>query len=295
MSQCYNCGAEFTMRPEEIKCDNCHKIVNFPCYNCGSWFQVYDESTDTKIKECGVCGFFECPSCGVCGDKCQKGDWGIKIKKILESPKLDLNEKIKTILDFIEEIKIGKVQRECPRRVPISYAKGRIKTCIVRMRGYRTKDNEDMKIFSKRVEEVLNKNLGEVITINQAREKGSYGQEFRDVFNYCLCEGILEKINIKKVIDNEEIEYEVYRRCEKGPCPLLDLNELIIKKCPNPQCKIRNFPISQETCADPRCNYKTGKNKGQPRRLKLKISNKDICKLNRGSFIKREDAKSKPY
>ena len=85
------------------------------------------------------------------------------------------------------------------------------------------------------------------------------------------------------------LEYEVYGRCEKGPCDMLDLNKLIIKICPNPKCKIKEFPLSQTECCSPECKYKKGKKKGQFYPLKIKISNKDICQLNRGEFKKEEE------
>lgn len=295
MSKCYNCGMKFTLKPEDIKCDSCGKIVNFVCHNCKEWFSIYDEENEIKLKECGVCGFFICPNCNVCGINCQKEQWHKKIKNILLNEKLNIDKKIILICDYIEEIKISKKQRVCYRKVPISYARNRIKSCIVRMKGFRIKDEEDMRVFSQRVEKVLDKKIGEILTVNNSREKGSYGQEFRDVFNFCLCTGKLEKIKIKKLIDGEEVEFEAYKRVEKGSCPYLDVKDLIVKICPNKECKIKTYPLSQEECCDPRCNYKTGKNKGKPRKLKLKISTKDICQLNKGDFKKEEDGKSKHY
>jgi len=107
--------------------------------------------------------------------------------------------------------------------------------------------------------------------------------------------GKLQKVNIKKLINNEEIEFIGYKRIENGTCPFLDLKDLIVKKCPNKECKIKSFPLSETHCCDPRCNYKSGKNKGQPRKLRLKISTKDICQLNRNKFKKEKDAQSKYY
>jgi len=166
---------------------------------------------------------------------------------------------------------------------------------VVRMKGYRVKDEEDMKIFSDRVEEVMDKNIGELLTVNNSREKGSYGQEMRDVFNYCICLGMLEKLKVRKIIDGEEKEFEAYKRVANSSCDFLDIKDLITKVCPNKNCTIRNFPPSQTECCNPECKYKSGKNKGQLRKLKLKISTKDICQLNRTGFIKEEDGKSKYY
>lgn len=293
MSKCYQCGAEFTLKNEEIKCDSCHRKVNFICHECKEWFSIWNEKKECKLKGCGFCGFFICPNCKVCGYDCQREDIKNKIKEIIGET-ITTNQ-VEKIIELIEEIKIGKEQRCCSQGVPISYAKNRIKSCIVKMKGYRVKDEEDMKIFNQRIENVMDKNIGEILTVNQSREKGSYGQEFRDIFNYCICEGLLRKIKIKKIIDGEEIELIVYKRVEENACPMLDLKNLIIKVCTNPKCEIKNFPLNEIHCCDPRCNYKKGNKKGQSRLLKIKISNKDVCQLNRGLFKKEEDAKSKYY
>lgn len=282
MGSCYNCGTEFTLKKEEIKCDNCGEIVNYPCWNCKQWIDI------SKTNLCKTCGFYYCYNCGVCGENCQKSYWCINLMEILG---VNINQdKLQKILDLIEEIKIGKDRRICPRGVSISYAKGRIKSCMVRMKGYRIKNPKDQQMFNKRVEEVLDKPLGYKFTVNQSRENGSYGQEYRDVFNLCICIGKLEKKKIKKKIEDKEVEYEFFERCEKGQCPKLNLNKLIIKVCKNPKCKIKQFPLSQTHCCSPECRYKKGEKKGEFFPLKLKISNKDICQLNRGDFKK--DGKS---
>jgi len=278
MEICYDCGTEFTLKDEEIKCDTCGKIVNYPCWNCKRWFSI------DKTKRCKTCGFFVCTNCGLCGENCQKVYWLVRLKEILG---IEISEeKFQKLLDVIEEIKIGKERRCCPHGVSISYAKGRIKSCIVRMKGYRIKNSQDQKRFIERVEEVGDIPLGKQLTVNQSREDGSYGQEYRDVFNYCICIGKLEKKKIKKKVGDEIIEYEVFERCEKGDCKMLDLNKLIIKVCTNPKCEIKEFPLSQKECCSPKCRYKKGNKKGQFYPLKLKISNKDICQLNRGDFKK---------
>ena len=280
MSKCYNCGTEFTLKEEEIKCDTCGNVVNFLCWNCKQWFDI----SETKL--CKTCGFYYCTNCGVCGEECQKEMWCLRLKKILG---IDIEEeKLQKILDLIEEIKIGKDRRCCPHGVSISYAKGRIKSCIVRAMGYRIKSQKDQEEFKKRSDEILDLPLGTQLTVNQSREAGSYGQEYRDVFNYSICRGKLEK----KIIKKGEIEYEVFERCEKGRCPMLDIDKLIIKVCSNPKCKIKEFPLSQTECCHPECKYKKGKKKGQFYPLKLKISNKDICQLNRGDFKKDGESKS---
>lgn len=286
MSKCYNCGSEFTLKNEEVRCDNCKKKVNFPCHNCGKWFSISDEENN-KIKECKVCGFFVCPNCGTCGPNCQKNNWYVELKKIIQNDSI-----IKKVIEFIEEIKLNKDQKSCLRGVPISYAKGRIKSCFVRMQGFRIKNDLDLQRFKERVKQVTDLEinpLGKQFTINQTREAGSYGQEYRDVFNYLICKGKIKPIKIKKIVGDKEIEYNGFERIETSDCPLFDAKDLIQKECPNKKCKIGIYPLSEIECCCPECKYKKGKNKGQFYKLKLKISNKDICQLNCGDFKKEED------
>jgi len=278
MGTCYNCNTEFTLKEGEIKCDSCGKIVNFPCHNCGNWFSI----ADTKL--CKTCGFYICPGCKICGIDCQKSEWTLRIKEIFG---IELTEeKLKQLLDLIEEIKIGKERRCCPHGVSISYAKARIKGCVIKMLGYRIKSKEDLNKFLERYDNITDVDLGKILTINQSREAGSYGQEYRDVFALAICRGKLKLKKIKKIINEKEIEYEVYERCETGQCPKLDMTNLIIKVCPNPKCKIKEFPLSQTQCCCPECKFKKGTKKGEFYPLKLKISNKDVCQLNRGDFKK---------
>jgi hypothetical protein len=285
MGSCYNCGKEITLKNEEVKCDNCGKVVNYPCHYCKQWFDI------SETKECLVCGFYVCTYCGTCGVDCQKDKWQTSITKIL-SPEItyttfpNLQDKLNKLLSLIEEIKISHDKKECINGVPITYAKSRIKSCIVRMFGYRVKSNEDMKAFRKRVEEVGSIDIGKTLTISQSREDGTYGQEYRDIFNYCICMGKLKKEKIKKLIDGEEIEFEVYKRTATAQCPYLDIEKLIIKFCPI--CK-HEYSLDNENCT--KCIYKKGNKKGQPYKLKLRISNKDTCQLKRGDFEK--DGKTK--
>lgn len=279
MGICYNCGKKLTLKEEEIKCDFCGKVVNYNCWNCGKWFLVADDN-GKKRDECGVCGYFYCPDCKVCGDTCNKKEWIIRLKEI-GIINIDM---INKIINLIEEIKIGKDRRICPNGVSISYAKGRNKRCAVRMAGYGVKNEEDLNKFKQRYDKISDVELGTKLTINQNREAGSYGQEYRDAFNYAVCRGKLKKIKVKQEINNETIEYETYVRIEEGQCPQLDLTKLIIKVCKNPKCPVKEFPLKEEECCY--CRYKKGTKKGKFYPLKIKISNKDICQLNRGDFKK---------
>jgi len=293
MGTCWKCNTQITLKEEYVKCDSCGKIVNYQCHSCKNWFPIYDEKIKSKIKECGICGFFVCEYCGICGKFCEKDLWQAQIMKIL-SPEINyqniknLQNKINSLLTFIEEIKISHDKKQCPKGVPITYAKNRIKSCVARMKGFRVKSKEDENKFNERAEEILDIPLGEKLTINISREDGSYGQEFRDVFNYLICLGKLKKQKVIKDFDGEEREIEVYRRIEDGQCPNLDLKDLIFKICPKcgeeyPQ----DSPIEYCSCYV----YKKGKNEGKNPKLKIKISNKDTCRLNRGLFTKDGESK----
>lgn len=292
MSECWKCKTEITLRSEEIKCDKCRKVVNFCCHKCHEWFSVADDDGE-KREECFYCGFFFCPHCTTCGIGCDSLTHKDVVLKILNSQN-EQDKKIDEIVKYFGKIKMGKENKSCLKGVPISYAKGRIKQCIVRMKGYRVNDNEDMKKFEERLEKVLDKQLGTLLTINQSREKGSYGQEFRDVFNYSICLGKLKIVEQKKIIDNEEVDYLGYKRVEEGHCPHLDLKDLIAKECPNKSCTIKSYPLSETTCVNPECKYKRGDKKGDLRILKLKISNQDTCQYPRNLFKKEgENGESK--
>ncbi len=290
MGRCYNCWKEVTLKNEETRCDNCNEILRYVCQNCHKVFDVEDKETKRKLRECKWCGNFICPYCKICSIDCPGKIHEKEINKILESDD-ETRNKIKRIVDYFEEIKLGKEQRTCLRGVPISYAKSRIKRCVIKLKGYRVKNQFDLEKFKERLEKIMDIEIGTDLTISQSREDGSYGQEFRDVFNYCLCLGKLKIRKIKKVIDGEEVELKVYRRVEEGTCPYLDLKGLIKKECPNKNCKIRIYSEKETYCICPECRYKKGKHKGELRKLKLKISNKDICQLPRGEFKK--DGKSK--
>jgi hypothetical protein len=288
MGNCWNCGKQITLKDDEVRCDACGEVINYQCLVCHGWFSIWDEKTGEKIKQCGICGFFPCVYCGVCSPSCEKNLWQSQIKKIL-SPEIrldntpNLQEKINRLSEYIEEIKIGHEQRVCPNKVSISYTKGRIKGCYVRTEGYRCKNLLDIQKFRERIDKVADVEEGTILTINKTREEGTYGQEYRDVFNACICLGKLKKEKTEKIIEGEKTTIEVWKRVQNEQCPYLDLKNLILKFCP--ECK-RNYTPNYNQCSV--CVIKKGNNKGQPRQLKLKISNKDICQLNRG-FFKRDD------
>lgn len=283
MGTCYNCNSEITLKDEETRCDSCGKIVRYWCQNCKQPFDVEKENKD-KIKECLTCGFFVCPNCGECGEYCQKKEWIQTIKKIF-SPEINylsvpnLEEKLKKIIQYIEEIKIGKVQTTCPLGVPKSYAKNRIKLCLARMEGYAAKNTQDIINFKERLKHIEDMPIDYKFTISQEKEEGSYGQELRDVCNFCICSGELKVEEIKDKEDNKGL---LWTRINNPPCPNLEKGDVTFKKCN--KC---NKKFSKELDYCPECIISKGPNKGKSPILILKTTNKDVCQLNRGLFEKR--------
>jgi hypothetical protein len=274
MGKCYECGTEFTLKQEETICDTCKKTVNYPCNNCKQWFSIADDN-GKKIEECKTCGFFVCPNCNDCGPNCAKIEWYSIIKGIL-STNLTEDIKIRKICNYIEEIKSGKEQKLCPRKVPISYAKGRIKMCLARMEGYNIKNSIDKEKFKERLDKIFAEQIGYTFTITDKRENGNYGQEYRDAVNAAICYG---KIKAHWMQRENGDKYLLYERTNGNACPLLNANDILIKRCR--KCK-KYFPTYQNFC-------NTCKKKGEPIELILKVNNKDICQLARSAFKRRGD------
>ena len=179
---------------------------------------------------------------------------------------------------------MGKERRICSeRKVLISYAKNRIKSLLAKVEGFRVKDEVDKEAFLKRMDEITETNLGIELKISKVREDGSYGQEYRDVFNLLVCLGKLkiEKKSFEK--EGEKIEYDAYIRIQGEPCKYLAKDDLIINECKN--CKKR-YHLNIEFCSI--CPpYKKGKEVGQPRKLNKRLNDKDTCQLPRSSFHKK--------
>jgi len=253
MSQCYNCGTEFTLTDEEIKCDSCNEIVNFPCWNCGNWFCIFDVKTQKKRNSCKVCGYFECPHCGTThGRDCPTDKWQEEIKEIILSNN-SLEIKINMIINFIANSNFNPQQTFCHRKVYRSRAKEMNKLLLAKCQGYRCKNIKDKQTFISNLNKIYDIEPGTEFTIEQLREEGSDGKELRDWCYLAVCYGWLEVIKVKKVIDGNEKEVTVFRRIlTKGQCPYFHPDKAVIKT-------------------------KSGK---------LKKSNKDCCALHRNFFVK---------
>ncbi len=279
MGSCYNCQTQVTLLEEETRCSSCNKILRYWCNSCKKPFDIEDEFTSKKLGGCKTCGFFYCPDCNACGPDCMKKEWANKIKEILGNhfySTLNGTEILKKIVDYIEDIKSNRDRKSYPKGVPITYAKNRIKGILVRMEGFRVKNNLDQKEFELKLNTIIELPLGRQITISDIRQDGSYGQEYRDSINLAICLGNY-KVTYKKNQDDKE--YAVYERIDGNKCNNLDTSNLIINKCT--KCG-RHFERDIERCD---CGYyKKGEEEGKAYKTKQTISVKDTCQLYRGSF-----------
>lgn len=278
MGTCHNCNTQVTLKDGESKCDNCKEVLRYCCHQCNNWFFIRDQNQN-KLKECKVCGFFYCPLCGICGPDCAKSIWRERLNTI--NPKLQATQ-ISDVIKLLEEIKYGKENVNCLNLVPITYAKTKIKSLFARMDGFKTKSEKDTEAFKRRVMDILDKPLGWKMNVNELRENGSYGQEYRDALNIGICTGEIKANIIRKEDGRKYIEYE---RIQEPPCNyLVKIGDLIINHC----SKCQSVFEKEELFCN-RCVYKKGKNKGQPLKLKKRLSNIDSCKFPRNDFKKIKD------
>lgn len=263
MGNCRCCSKSIKILNKEGTCPSCGENP-YICWNCKEEVAI--------TEECIVCGFGYCQSCGECGPDCLAG---VILEEI--NGKTDL-EKIKIIFEY----KMGKIRRHCKHLVGISYAKGRLRNMALKLKGYYIK-KEDREMFEKRFEDILDLPLGKTWTVNDKKEKGFIGYEYRDSSNLAVCMGKAKKENKLSIKGNQ---YEQFVRVEKEPCEYINWNKLIVNKCPI--CK-RLHNHTTETCGNFNCRYKSGERKGEMRKLKPIVSHCDFCDLPRKNFIKKGD------
>jgi hypothetical protein len=257
MGKCWNCGTEVLLKAEEVRCDRCKKIVRYWCNGCANPFDVQDRETKKKVRECKWCGYFLCPSCNICSPNCPKHEHKAKVKQLaihlVPIDKYTAFDSIaQKIVDYFEEIKMERAKTECAFGVPKTYAKERIKQILARMQGFKTRDDIDKEAFEKKQEEILDTESGHEFTIGNTRDAGTYGQEYRDVFNLSVCLGTLKYEKRKFKTDKGiEVEYDCWIRVEDNPCEFLDTKELVVKICP--ECK-KTFSKDKTYCDE--CKYK---------------------------------------
>ncbi len=288
MGTCWNCETQVTLGEERTDCDNCQEVIFYHCNSCKERFEVLDKKTKKKLIECKLCGYFKCPSCEVCYTLCDRYEWEREILRELK-PEIttgnypNLLEKVKNILLILEKTKSGIERKNCPERnIPISYAKGKIKMLLARIRGFRVKNENDQRRFNERIKEITDISLGTKLKISDIREDGTYGQEYRDAFNLLVCLGKLKIIKQSFEENDSKIIYDIYLRIDNQPCKFLDVKNLIINECQ--KCRKR-FPSEFLYCniCPP---IKKGDNKGEQWKLKKRVNDKDTCQVYRGSFIK---------
>lgn len=280
MGTCWHCNTEVTLSKEQTKCDNCKEVLFYHCNNCKEEFKVEDK--EHKLKECKLCGYFYCPHCGVCFYGCKKYKWQDNIMKILalEFSFIKypiLQEKIKKIIDYMENEKSSNERKECINHVPITYAKGRIKSLMAKSAGFRVRNINDKDAFDNRIKELTEMDIGEKTTISAIREEGTYGQEYRDAFNLLVCLGKM-KITWIEAKDDKPA-YPLFERIDNPICSYLNKEKLIINECK--KCK-KQFPRGVKFCDI--CVKKKGKYIGSYFETKERLDNIDTCQMYRGDF-----------
>jgi len=280
---CWKCKKQITLKDKQVKCDNCGTLVRWWCNNCKQPFDVVDKESNKKLNECKICGYFVCPHCSVCSYSCDKYNWQKEILKILSKeipigkyPRLPLS--VNEIVEYIESIKTSIERKCCVRNVPISYAKEKVKNLWAKVEGFKIKNENDRKNFIKRIDDATELEIGKSITINNIREDGSYGQEYRDALNLLVCFGRF-KIEWKK--DDNNKDYCVFTREDTGKCNFLSNKDVVIKVCPKCNKKYKRLVIHCEKCI-----WSKGKCKGESIKLKERLNNCDTCQMYRGNFKK---------
>jgi len=269
MSRCVHCGKEITLKEGEKNCPN--PDCGLPPYNC--WNCHIDITGETK--QCGWCGYFKCPECNSCHPSCSSFTHLANIKGMT----------LRQIVDYFEKVKISFDKKNCPFGVPISYAKGKIRNYLLKLKGHHVKNKEDQEIFNKRFDEkIINMPIDNSFTITNLREMGFHGIEIREVCNLGICLGFIN--HERKVDEKTQREYDLYTRINGRQCEYFDDKNLITKKCPI--CK-KTYSVKDTICENNKCKYKKGKRKGEYRQLVERISTVDICQLDRGKFIKKEE------
>lgn len=285
MGSCIYCGATVFLREEETRCDRCKNIITYYCNSCKQPFDVQDKKTKKKELECKWCGYFLCPKCNACSPSCTKFEHHDKIRELLKDiipidKWNELNNKCTQIVAYFEDVKMRRAKTTCEFGVPKTYAKEKIKGILARMDGFKVRDIEDQQAFEERQKELLDKEEGYEFTIGNSRTNGSYGQEYRDVFNLGVCLGKL-KYKKKSFLNKKgiEVSYDSWIRTEENPCQHFDKKELIVKYCPNPNCQ-KVYDRNEQYCHE--CTYlKGGKihEKGSHFELKERLSNNPTCKI----------------
>jgi len=267
------CGTEFTLKEgDKIICPNCGELP-FKCWHCKEWISGI-------VKECKVCSpkFMICNNCGSCSEDCLLEEHTINLqKRFFSTENIEISRKVaRDIAEYFAQLNRGLVRKECPRKVSISYAKGKNKSMAIRLQGVKIKNGNDHSAFMNRMSIINESEIGTEWTVDSIREDGSNGHEYRECFNILLCLGEIEKFKKK---NKQGIYYEVWRRVSKEPCPRCNWNKLIEYRCPRSSCnKILEKGMQ---CI---CTYEKGKNKGEKPLAKAFKTKINFCNLPRKEF-----------
>lgn len=257
MGKCAYCGLEIFIAPNEDVCPNCSKNP-YICWNC-------NKPINLNLSECPVCHFYECENCGVCGPDCKKSMIVNDIK--------GLNER--QTVEYIFEYLNGKVMRDCPRCVSISYAKNSLANLELKRQGYKTTET-DANAYKILLDKIISYKPGESFIISDIKENGTHGFEIRETANMAVCLGYLSK---ERKINDSGDEYDCYTRIEKPErCSSCNIDNIHVnKKCP--KC---NDIYGVDSIFCDRCV----KRDKSPVKLLWVKSKVEFCNLDRTKFVK---------
>lgn len=285
MGMCIECKKEITLKAGEKVCPKCGQYP-YRCWDCNQ--KINDEGAI----ECPSCHYFFCPDCGVCGKECSLSFITNGLyKKYPEVSKRAIADIISTIL----ENKNNPPMKLCPKGVPISYAKSRLRNLALKIKGFNIKKNgSDHKKFIEVYEKIDAFPIDKVWTITSEREDGHYGQELRDASFMAVCLGIA-KVEYEQIKDKQDKVISLCQKftrvtadiCEIDGKVIVDMENLTNKKCH--KCGGR-YPTTTTEC--PTCIYKKGENKGQHFPLEEVISTVNFCQLARNKFIPKKELKN---
>ena len=128
------------------------------------------------------------------------------------------------------------IHKNCPRGVPISYAKKKLVGYALKLQGKGCKSPGDREIYNKRHDKINALSIGSSFTVNQLREIGFHGQEIREDLLLAVCEGAMiveEKENLKT-----KKKYFVFTRVEKHPACLNYQYEKLIVNGKRSRCEL---------------------------------------------------------
>lgn len=262
MGICNNCDKDINLKEDEKICPNCNADP-YICWNC-------QNGVNPKGHECERCGYIICDACKECGPDCDVHEHIQNIEGMTK----------REIVEYFAKVAKGLIRRTCPKGVPISYAKGKIRAMYIKINGMRTRDSEDAKEFKKRLEYIRSLPIEKEFTIKDIRSRGEHGYEAREVCNMSICFGIAQKIT---KTNKKGKEYFYYNKVDGQMCKHVDTKGLLFMRCT--ECK-KHFKNKETHCDN--CVYKKGPKKGQPRPLIESKSSVNFSQLARKKFLTAE-------